>query len=192
MNNHIEHNLGQIGLNYVEEYLSRWTGLASAAAKLPIQKGRAITFLPANVTKQKAMEFRHGGIELGPEEWKWVNTRFQNIKARHEKCALIVQDLIASPNDASIQRCDKPMFFHNGAIYYFLNGHNFTSENIRKTFCLPSGHFYVCFLVTCGINGQIYRQNVPDETMKLLLDNIAEIYVSAYDCEGHVAWTPGT
>jgi hypothetical protein len=113
------------------------------------------------------------------------------LKRRYDRCSLVVQHLAAKPSDTFILKCSDPMFFHQGMVYFYLDGNNFTKDSIIDTLYHSVGfHFVTAFFLKCGIKDAVQKQEIPDETYRSLLENIVEIYIHSYDAEGHIIWTP--
>jgi len=190
MNNFVELNLGKAGLEFVQNSLNDWKGLAKDAASLPIQTGTAMALVPKGTSMERALQFSKCNIKVSHYEPNWFEDRFHRLMKEHQKCSFIVQDMASISTDDWVKKSDSPMFFHNKSIYYYLNRKDFRADKIVDLlYAYPGSHHVFGFFLKCGITDAIQKQDVPSETYKGILDNIVEIYVSAYDREGHVIWT---
>ena len=182
-------DLGQEGLNYVHLFLMGTSGMADAASHLSIQSGTATTIIHAGISPERILEFDHGGIEPDGEEWVWLHDRFQHLKAEHNDCSLIVQNLAAKYIDPCIAKSKDKMFFHQERVYYYLDGNDFSAENISSTFYASTSYPLVGFFLKCGVSDELQRLDITDKQMRGMFEHVVEIYISAYDRESFIAWS---
>jgi hypothetical protein len=83
------------------------------------------------------------------------------------------------------------MFFHQNVVYYYVNGHDFNEHSVERVlYRKPGSHFVYAFLLKCGINDAIQKQDIPVSTYQTILDNIEEVLIKVYDGESFLIWTP--
>lgn len=186
-----EMELGKDGLGYVESCLKGWEGLSEMALHLPLGHGKTIALLPPGTPIGRARNFHVGGLGIGTEEVRWLTEHLLSLRTRHPDSAVIIQDTTALSGDKCIQDAADRKFFHKSHVYYFLNSDSFNEREIEDIIYTSAGVNVVGFFIKCRVDeATVLDREVDDATFSFLSERIEEVFVSAYDRESLVIWSP--
>jgi hypothetical protein len=187
-----EMNLGEEGLAFVVSSLTGELGLCSKLAKQLERGGDVFVPLPAETSRQRALQFNAGGLMSMRETYAWFARELERLSGRTEKGSLVFQDVWFRPDDPVRGGYDG-VFFDQSCVYYVLGPHEINAAAVSRTVL----RLRTFKLVAVFSNFSFRAADVPPNRVvaETLIDEIAygaqEVFISAYDEEGLVVWRKG-
>jgi hypothetical protein len=208
--------LGKEAIDYIksclEDLIDMNKILAQYLLKLPLEDGKAISYLPAESSKEVILDFNTGGIitdeiteshliELGGqktliEALQNKNTREKLIEfilaflQKNDNNYLIIEDTFASSSDFHILS-NIHLFSCKNSIYHFLNSQYSNKKTINEVINDASRPYLYAGILTYS-NKYLDIKNgkeISEEIIKMFAENTQHIFVSAYDGESEIIWS---
>jgi hypothetical protein len=184
-------DLGEEGRNYVVENLNGWDSVTKNLSA-QFANGRAFALLPEDTSLARATDFRTGGLLLGLKPSRWIAQRCFASRRANKNCALLVEDTIARRGDPNIAVETANKFFLNTRVFYFLNAEDFADKSIIDILHVSRGFDVIGFLSKMTLDrAPLLNQEISPGLLTTVVQNIQEIYISAYDGESFVLWIRG-
>lgn len=186
--NLIEVDLGNEGINYLEEHLRQGTGLCRKIRRLPLKSGQAFAPLPQHTSLDRAKLFEAGGLLSWRDTINWLADHVRTMWHDEPDGTLIFQDVWGGrPTDPVVQRKATQNFFHADNVYYFVE----SPEQPINSIVQETSSF---LLIGVFVHFALRDRDLGPQRIaaKGLIDKLArsteEIFVTAYDREGLVVW----
>ena len=190
-----EINLGEEGLDYVASCLKGETGLCSKISRELERGGDVFTPLPAGTPRERALQFKAGGLTTRRETYAWFTRHLEQLRGRTSAGSLVFQDVWIKQRDVlehphNFAGAASTLFFDQSSIYYVIDLEEINAATIFLAVSeIKSFKFVAVFSSFNFRAADIPSTRVVAET---LIDEIArgaqEVFVSAYDQEGLVVW----
>jgi len=187
--NLIEMNLGEEGKEYILSWFKGGTGLCSKIPKELERGGNVFAPLPAGTTRERALQFRWGGLMSWRETCVWFERELEQLSGRSGNGSLVFQDVWAKPQDPARGRGG--LFFdQSGSVYYVLGPHEINAAAISLTMRRVKSFLLVAVFCSSSFRAaELSTPGILDETLTdEMANNAQEVFVSAYDREGLVVW----
>lgn len=182
-------NLGEEGLEFVASSLRGETGLCSKISVKLERGGEVFAPLPAGTPRERALQFKAGGLMSWRETCVWFEHELEQLSGRTDNGSLVFQDVWFGPQDP-VRGGYGGVFFDRSNVYYVLGPHEINAAKISRT--MLRLHSFLLIAVFCAFSfpaADVPAPRILDDTM---IDEMArtaqEVFVSAYDREGLVVW----
>jgi len=190
-----EISLGDEGLDYVASCLRGETGLSSKIPRELERGGYVFTPLPAETSRERALQFEVGGLTSMRETYAWFARHLEQLSSRSGNGSLVFQDVWLKQRDVldyphNFAEAGNTLFFDQSSVYYVLD----LDKIDAVTISLAVGRITSFQFVAVFSNFNFRAADIPPTRVvaETLIDEIAhgaqEVFVSAYDQEGLVVW----
>jgi len=184
-----ELNLGEEGKAYISSWFTGGTGLSSRIPSQLERGGDVFAMVPAETTRERALQFKTGGLLSWRETCAWFEREIEQLSSHTDKGSLVFQDVWLRPQDAVTGGFDGA-FFDQSSVYYILGAHDMNAAAISSAMLQITSFLFVA--VFCNLSFQpadVPATRVLDETLiDAMANNAQEVFISAYDREGLVVW----
>ncbi len=184
-------NLGEEGLEFVASSLRGELGLCSKLSLQIERGGDVFSPLPEGTSRERALQFRTGGLMSWRETCAWFERELEQLSGRIENGSLVFQDVWFRPDDPVRGGYDG-VFFDRSCVYFVLGPHEINAAAVSRTMLRLHSFKRVAVFSNFSFSAaDIPPTHVVAET---LVDEIArganQVFISAYDQEGLVVWRP--
>ena len=182
---------------YIRETLSYGFALEQRLLTLPLEQGRAYTYLPDHVDGLPLHDFKTWGF-WSPYHWtdaeNIVESDIKRYLQKEEgiyKYVLVEEVMWPTSTDNIFEECTSVAYYHD-EIYYYLTDAD-TEEYIEKV--IDMGQNWrgvgVCFHSSQPLDLH-HGKPIPEPVFDTARDNLDILLIGAYDEEGWILWTPST
>jgi hypothetical protein len=151
--------------------------------------GDVFAVLPVGTPRERALEFRTGGLMSWGETCAWFERELEQLSGRMGNGSLVFQDVWFGPKDP-VRGGSDGVFFDRSSVYYVLGPHEINGTTISRTMLRMKS--FLLFAVFCNFSfsaGDVPTTHILDENViDEMANNAQEVFVSAYDREGLVVW----
>jgi hypothetical protein len=185
--NLLEIDLGEEGKQYISSWFRGGTGLCS---KIPLERGGDVFApLPAGTPRERALQFKVGGLTSWRETCVWFERHLEQLSDRTGDGSLVFQDVWAKPQDPA-RGFDGLFFDRSSGVYYVLGAHEINAAAISLTMRRIKSFLLVAVFCKCSFRpADLSSPGILDETLiDEMANNAQEVFVTAYDREGMVVW----
>ena len=182
-------DLGPETFVYIRSQLGQGRGLGRALLQLPIESGRAFTYLPEGVSPGELRDFESGGVASGEENRQLAEFVHAYVGAEPNGVRLAVfEHPTASRGDA--RKPQSPYFTVGDDVYLFVEPGS-SVDDIART--AREAHWYP----SLGVLGALPSLPLPraqgSEQSPTLIATVADgadhVLVGAYDAEAWIIWS---
>jgi hypothetical protein len=184
-----EINLDEEGKAYISFWLTGATGLSSRIPRQLGQGGDVFAVVPAGTTRERALQFKTGGLMSWRETCVWFERELEQLSGCNDNGSLVFQDVWFGPQDA-IRGGFDGAFFDQSSVYYILGAQDMNAAAISRTMLQIKSFLLVAAFCNLSFRAaDVPATRVLDETLiDAMANNAQEVFVSAYDYEGLVVW----
>lgn len=186
-----EYVLGLEAHSYIRGELALGRHLGSALLRLPIESGRAFTFLPPNVSPGDLHDFGSGGVASGEENRRLALLVSAYLTTSHTGTPIgVFEHALARKQDS--RKPTFPYFTVEDSVYVAIR-RGASIQQIADW--AREVHAYPSIGVLSSPEGKALRIEHDSEQSPATLEAIADaadvVLIGAYDTEAWVYWTRG-
>ncbi len=210
-----ERSLGPEALEYIRECLAEGKTLARhLLERVDLESGTVTTFLPSDVSKEAASQFRTGGkLERDPEtfvyrtapdgsrvRWEpvpntdpWLVSIVQAFLRAAEGRVCILENALARPSDPGLSRFQSRLLAFEDEVYHVLLSRELEGTEIARAIgearcAYPPLIGVITFLAAeAGLPDE--ARDITSAQLRVLAERTQKIVVGAYDGEGYLIWS---
>lgn len=185
-----EISLGEEGKEYISSWFRGGLGLSSKIPRQLEQGGDVFAPLPAETSRERALQFETGGLTSWRETCAWFERELERLSGLAKDGSLVFQNVWAKPQDPILKEYDHVFFDRSSSVYYVLGHHDINAASISTT--MRQVYSFLFVAVFCNFSfsvADVPTTRILDETIiDGMAANAQEVFVSAYDREGLVVW----
>lgn len=210
-----ELHLGPEAVSYIRDCLANGKTLARYLLQRPdLESGTVTTFLPSDVGKEAATQFKWGGKlrrdpatfvyrtepdgsrtrwEPVPNTDPWLVSIIQAFLRAAEDRVCIFENALARPSDPVLSRSESRVLVFDNEVYHFLSAADWAStiiaQAIREAGCPypPLIGAMASAADEAGFSGE--GRQISSAQLKVLAERTEKIVIGAYDGEGYLIWS---
>lgn len=209
-----ELHLGPEAISYIRERLAHGKTLAKyLLERVDLESGTVMTFLPSDVSKEAASEFKWGGKlkrdpatfvyhtepdgsttrwEPVPNTDPWLVSILQEFLGAGRERVGIFENELASPGDPWLSSWDMQTLIFENEVYHLLSNKDADNEQTILTTIRGAGNWlFIGAMTSLSEPSDLPLEGgtLDDQVLKMFAERAAKIVVGAYDGESYLIWS---
>jgi hypothetical protein len=202
--------LGPDAITYIRSCLSDGNTLSEYLLKLPLEEGRAVTYLPPTASLDAIKRFKVGGIiapytrlqdEVDTNGYRIVQLQRTDVELKLANYILaylrqrgwhyaIFEHALAEPSDPWLSQTSAKFFTYRSEVYIFLTSQDTNIDAIVTAIRAASTYRFTGILAAVTNLPNIRTgQEVQQDILRGLAETTKHIIVGAYDGEAEIMWS---
>lgn len=186
--------LGSDAVDYLRAYFTEGTTLANLLARLPLDQGRIVAYVPQSADSNQITHYASGGLVR--EEDRGAPGRYaicfvsNYLNASDMRCA-VFEDINAVPGNATnYNGNDIPYVTFADEVYPFVVRSPNTWEAIAQVIAFAASYRLVCALWESATVPPLFTgTEVGLDLLESIASQCEHIAILAYDGEGFLLWS---
>jgi hypothetical protein len=190
-----EVSFGPRAIAYIRTLLEGGTTLSRALARLPLEAGRVVAFLPetsagAGGDGPEPERFDAGGVTSAAQtEPALVRFVADALVAAPDAC-LLLEDAVARPQFPYVSRTGLPYLTLKDEVYWVVSHTSADGESVRRALRQAASYRLVGALTEASdASAWNPGQEIPAETIEALAGRARHILAGAFDGEAVLIWS---
>ncbi len=188
-----EIDLGQEGIAFVRKQLCAGGKYSKLLSRLPLERGRALSFLPdsldlGKISSHEESIFLKFGVRIHHSRSRIVKLIIEHLQSSDRPIALFETMMRVGDDSPSMRRL--PVVTHKQEVYFSISPAQANLQGIEEVITFARHYPLIgglALLYNCIEEFKVSREISPDQ-MEFIATNTLYIVFGAYDGEGYVVW----